>query len=55
MGVETLDEMQVGVAEARDRGADQYFPWPGIRQADVLDHQGLVDFVEDGGLHRISP
>ena len=34
-----------------DGGADQDLARPGFRQADILDHQRLVDFMQDGGLH----
>ena len=50
--IEPFHEMQVGVTEPGDRGADQDLAGPGLLQADVLDHQRLVDFMQDGGLHR---
>src|ERR1700716_2116686 len=55
MWIETVHEMQVGVTQPGDGGADQYLARTGFRQADVLDHQRLVDFMQDGGLHRCSP
>jgi len=53
--VEPFHEMQVGMAETGYAGADQNLPRAWVRQADVLDHQRLVDFVQDGGLHRFLP
>ncbi len=55
MRIKPFHEVQIGVAEPGDRGADQDLARPRIRQADVLDHQRLVDFMQDGGLHRILP
>ena len=55
MRIEPFHEVQVGMAEAGDRGADQDFARAGIRHADILDHQRLVDFMQDGGLHRVLP
>ena len=54
MRIEPFHEMQVGVAEPGDGGADQHLARAGLLQADVLDHQRLVDFIQDGGLHRYS-
>jgi hypothetical protein len=47
--------VEVGVAEAGDGGADQDLARAGLRQADILDDQRLVDFIKDGGLHRALP
>ncbi len=55
MWIKPFHEVQIRVAEAGDRGADQDFARARVGQADVLDHQRLVDFVQDGGLHRILP
>src|ERR1700716_1560467 len=55
MWIETVHEMQVGVTQPGDGGADQYLARTGFRQADVLDHQRLVYLIQDGGLHRCSP
>jgi hypothetical protein len=55
MWIKPFHEMQVGMAEARDRGADQDLAWTGIGQTDILDHQRLVDFMQDGCLHRFLP
>ncbi|MGX1297711.1 hypothetical protein AB7M75_007619 [Bradyrhizobium ottawaense] len=55
MRIEPFHEMQVGVTEPGDRGADQDFARARLRQADVLDDERLVDFIEDGGLHRALP
>src|SRR6185369_2396 len=40
------------MTEAGDAGADQDFARTGVRYADILDHQRLVDFMQNGGLHR---
>ncbi|BBB95958.1 hypothetical protein BE61_13800 [Bradyrhizobium elkanii USDA 61] len=40
------------MTQARDRGADQDLARPRIGHADILDHQRLIDFMQDGGLHR---
>ena len=55
MRIQPFHEVQVGMAEAGDAGADQHLARAGLRQADILDHQRLVDFMQDGGLHRILP
>ena len=55
MRVEPLHEVQIGMTEAGDAGADQDFARTGIRHADILDHQRLVDFMQDGGLHQDLP
>ena len=55
MRIQPFHEMQIGMTEPGDRGADQDLARSGLLQADVLDHQRLVDFVQDGGLHRILP
>ena len=55
MRVEAFHEMQVGVTEAGDAGADQDLARARVRHADILDHQRLVDFMQDGGLHRVLP
>jgi hypothetical protein len=55
MWVQPFDKMQVGMAEACDCGADQHLARARIGQAHVLDHHGLVDFVQDSGLHRSLP
>ena len=55
MRIEPFHEVQVGMTEAGDAGADQDFARAGIRHADILDHQRLVDFMQDGGLHRVLP
>ena len=55
MRIKPFHEMQVGMTEAGDRGADQHFARTGIGQADVLDDERLVDFMQDGGLHRFLP
>ncbi len=52
MRIQPFHEMQVGMTEAGDAGADQDLARAGIRHADILDHQRLVDFIQDGGLHR---
>jgi hypothetical protein len=39
------------MTEPGDSGADQHLARTGFWQADVLDHQRLVDFMQDGGLH----
>ena len=51
MRIQAFHEMQVGVAQPGDASADQHLARPGFRQADILDHQRLVDFMQDGGLH----
>src|ERR1700681_1298729 len=43
------------MAKPGDAGADQDFTRTGLRQADVLDDERLVDFMQDGGLHRCFP
>src|ERR1700674_192617 len=40
------------MTEARDGRSDQHLARARVRDADVLDHQRLVDFKQDGGLHR---
>jgi hypothetical protein len=40
------------MTETGNLGADQHFARAGIRHADVLDHERLIDFMQDGGLHR---
>src|SRR5580698_2852361 len=50
--IKPLHEMQVGMTEPGDAGADQNLARSGLLQADILDHQRLVDFMQDGGLHR---
>ena len=47
--VQPLDEMQVAVAQARHRGAHQHLAAPGLFDGDVLDAQGLVRGMQDGG------
>ena len=54
MRIEPFHEMQIGMTEPGDAGADQNLARSGLLQADVLDHERLVDFVQDGGLHRVS-
>ena len=49
--IEPFHEMQIGMTEPGDSGADQHLARAGFWQADVLDHQRLVDFMQDGGLH----
>jgi hypothetical protein len=51
MRVQPFHEMQIGMTEAGHSGADQHLARPGLRQADLLDHQRLVDLMQDGGLH----
>ncbi len=51
MRIESFHEMQIGMTEPGDGGADQHLARTGFWQADVLDHQRLVDFMQDGGLH----
>jgi hypothetical protein len=53
--IQAFHEMQVGMTEAGDARADQDFARAGIRHADILDHQRLVDFMQNGGLHWCSP
>ncbi len=53
--IKAFHEVQIGMAEAGDRRADQDLARARLRQADVLDDQRLVDFIEDGGLHRALP
>ena len=55
MRIQPFHEVQVGVTEAGDAGADQDFARSGIRYADILDLQRLVDFEQYGGLHQILP
>src|SRR5947209_2087958 len=55
MRIQAFHEMQVGVAQPGDACADQHLAGPGLRQADILDHQRLVDFMQDGGLHFRFP
>ena len=55
MRIEPFHEVQVGMTEAGDARADQDFARAGIRHADILDHERLVDFMQDGGLHRCFP
>ena len=52
MRVKAFHEMQVGMTEPGDRGADQDLARPRLLQADILDHQRFVDFMQDGGLHH---
>ena len=54
MRIQPFHEVQVGVTEAGDLGADQDFARAGIRHADILDLQRLVDFEQNGGLHGHS-
>ena len=53
--IQPFHEVQVRVTEAGDTRADQNFTRAGIRHADILDHQRLIDFMQDGGLHRCLP
>src|SRR4051794_19269606 len=55
MRIKAFHEMQVGVAKAGDARADQDFARTRIGHADILDHQRLVDFKQNGGLHRVLP
>ncbi|MBA7691931.1 hypothetical protein ES703_100487 [subsurface metagenome] len=55
MRVESFHEVQVGMTEAGDFGADQDFARARIGHADVLDHERLVDFIQYGSLHRSFP
>ena len=55
MRIKPFHEVQVGMTEPGDRGADQDLARPGLLHADILDHQRLVDFMQNGGLHRILP
>src|SRR5258708_34060260 len=55
MRIEPFHEMQIGMTEPGDSGADQHLARTGFWQADVLDHQRLVDFIQAGGLHSILP
>ena len=55
MRIQPFHEVQIGMAEAGHTGTDQNLARPGFRQADILDRQRLVDFMQDGGLHRILP
>src|SRR5450759_913866 len=52
MRIKPFHEMQVGMAKPGDGSADQNLARTGFLQTDVLDHQWLVDFMQDGGLHR---
>ena len=45
MGVQPLDEVQIGMAQATHRGAHQNLARLGLARADLLDHQGGVGFV----------
>jgi cytosine/adenosine deaminase-related metal-dependent hydrolase len=49
--VGALHEVQVGVADAGRRGADQHLVWPGLVDLHVLDLKRLSDFAQHGGLH----
>ena len=55
MRIQSFHEVQIGMTETGDARADQNFPRAGIRHADILDHQRLVDFMQNGGLHRCLP
>src|SRR3954467_15459274 len=55
MRIEPFHEMQVGMTKPGDRGADQDLARPGLLNTDVLNRERLVDFMQDGGLHRILP
>src|SRR6202035_1356275 len=52
MRIEPFHEMQVGMTEPGDTGADQDLARSGFLQADVLDHKRLVDFMQGGGPDR---
>ena len=49
--VQPLDEVQVGVAQPGAGRAHQHLARSWLAQADILDDQRLVHFVQDGGLH----
>ncbi len=51
MRIKPLHEMQVGVAEPGDTGADQHLARSRLLQADVLDDQRGMRSVQNGGLH----
>jgi len=53
--IKPFHEVQVGMTEAGDARADQNFPRAGIRHADILDHQRLVDFKQNGGPSSGTP
>ena len=48
---QTLDEVQVGVADAAGDGADEYLAAAGLIDVDVVDLEWLAGAVEDGGFH----
>ena len=43
--LQPLNEMQIGMAQATHRGADQNLARFGLARADLLDHQGGIGFV----------
>ncbi len=49
--VVAVDEVQVAVADAAGDGAHEHLAPDGLLDLDVLDRQGLVGTVEDGGFH----
>ena len=50
--VETLDKVQVGMADAGCRRFDQYFARAWLGDINVFDRQILMWAVEDGSFHR---
>ena len=51
--VEAVNEVQVAVADTRRHGLDEYLVALRLVDVDILDGQGLVRPVEDGGFHWI--
>ena len=52
VGIQPLDEMQVGVAQPGKGRADQHLVRARLVDRDVLDDERLVHFVQNGGFHR---
>src|SRR5215472_14590105 len=46
-----VDDMEIAVAHARLRGADEDFTSPRLVDVDGLDGQGLVNSAKDGSVH----
>jgi hypothetical protein len=55
MRVKPLDEVQVGMAEARVGGAQEHLARGRLVDRHVLDDERLVHFVQDCGLHGFAP
>lgn len=50
-GILAFDQVQIAVAQARGRGADQYFPPARAGNVHVLDGERLVRAMENGCFH----